>query len=104
MPGAGGKLLCVVTCALMVHVKAPSHPDPGSGVYNGGSPAAPLLLLFMSAKPQTGVLRAMEQHKGPMRMDVTFIPVHGVLHSPPTTTPLGRAGIVIMYGMEETVQ
>ena len=28
MPGAGGKLLCVLTYALMVHVKAPGHPGP----------------------------------------------------------------------------
>ena len=55
-----------------------------------------LVLLLMSAKPHKGVLRAMEQHKGPIRMDVPFIPVHGVLHSPPTTMPLGCAGIVLV--------
>jgi len=60
-----------------------------------------LLLLFMSAKPQTGVLRAMEQHKGPIRMDVLSIPVHGVLHSPPTTTNMGCARIVFLQEIVE---
>ena len=30
MPGAGGKLLCVLTYALVVHVKAPGHPQGGA--------------------------------------------------------------------------
>ena len=47
-----------------------------------------LLLLLMSAKPQQGVLMALEQQERPMRMDVTFIPVHSVVREPPTTIPL----------------